>query len=86
MARMAAIERREAPWHLRWFYIATRTARSFSEKQLIELGAQIAFEQYRARLNPCSTSAATSRITLVHQPPMNGAGRGGGPGCRSRAR
>jgi hypothetical protein len=40
---ISGLEKSQAPWHLRWFYT--------SEEQLLKLGAQIAFENYRARLN-----------------------------------
>src|SRR6059058_2813686 len=51
MARVSGLEKKEAPWHLRWFYGMMRLRNQFSEEQLMQLAAQIAFENYRARWN-----------------------------------
>ena len=57
MARISGLERKQAPWHLRWFYrvmrkdLFARLRQHYSEEQLLELGAHIAFENYRARYN-----------------------------------
>jgi hypothetical protein len=66
MARVSGLEKNEAPWHLRWFYrvmrkmfgkanvpdeLYARLRKQFSEEQLMQFGAQIAFENYRARWN-----------------------------------
>ncbi len=85
MARVSGLEKKDAPWHLRWFYgvmrkmfgkdftpakdpdvfartrlgrpadvsddLYARLRKQFSEEQLMQLGAQIAFENYRARWN-----------------------------------
>ena len=45
-----------------------RLRNQFSEEQLMQLGAQIAFENYRARWNRSSTSRATIFIMEVARP------------------
>jgi hypothetical protein len=54
MARVSGLEKKQAPWHLRWFYGVMR--RMFGKdlapaKAQMQLAAQIAFENYRARWN-----------------------------------
>ena len=48
MARITGLEKIQAPWHLRWFYGVMR--RMFG-RDLTPASAQIAFENFRARLN-----------------------------------
>ena len=54
MARIEGLERKQAPWHFRWSYGAMR--KKFGKeltpaKIQMRLPAQVAFENFRARLN-----------------------------------